>query len=154
MMFSFLSTRLDLDRCFAGVAPGCAEIFLHPELDGSYRGPGFLPERTVRSYWPASAVQGRSMFEPADYHVAANLAEEFGRRRFMEWWTAEGDVAEAFEASFGVDVGTWNLRRIAAFVTVARPGPGVSEAGLMGGALLLAFSSIIAGLWSRRRRVA
>lgn len=148
-----LLTRVDYDRCFAGVAEGCAEMFLHPEL--GYSAPrGFPSARGARPHWPASAVQRRSLFEPADYHVVADLAEEFGRERFAEWWTAEGDVAAAFETSFGVDVGTWYLRRVSRFVTISRPGPGVSEAGLMGGLLLLALSSMVAGLWSRRRRVA
>ena len=154
LAFGYLPTRMDYDRCFAGVTMGCAEMFVHPALVNAFDGPGSVSGRTARSHWPASAVQGRSIFEPADYHVAADLAEEFGRERFRRWWVAEGDVAEAFEASFGVDVGTWNLRRIGGFVTISRPGPSVSQAGFVGGVLLLALSSIIAGLWARRRRVA
>lgn len=154
LAFGDLLSRVDYDRCFAGVAQGCAEMFLHPALAAGSDPRSSSAARTVRPHWPASAVQRRSLFEPADYHVAADLVEEFGRERFAAWWTAEGDVAAAFEASFGVDVGTWYLRRVSGFVAISRPGPGVSEAGLMGGLLLLAFSSMVAGLWSRRRRVA
>ena len=151
--FGYVMTRVDYDRCFAGVAEGCAQLFLRPELE-NYRGPGVLPTAKARTLAPAQAMQGSSAFEPADFHVVADMAQDFGRERFLAWWTADGDVAEAFQASFGEDLGSWNLRRISRFIPITKPGPAVSQAGLLGGALLLAFASIIAGLWARRRRVA
>jgi len=143
----------DHDRCFAGLAAGCAQIFLHPGWT-DYGGSGGRLRTGSSPHAPASAVQQRSVFEPADYHVVADLAAEFGPERFMAWWTADGNVADAFQASFGVNVGTWNLRRIGDFLTIAKPGPGVTRSGVLGAVLILALSAIVAGLWARRRQVA
>jgi hypothetical protein len=87
-------------------------------------------------------------------HTVANLAQEFGPERFNQWWTADGDVADAFEASFGLDLGSWTLGEISKDMEITKPGPGVAWSGLLGALLIMTLSSVIAGMWAIRRRVA
>lgn len=145
--------RLSEDRCFYGIAEGCAEMFLQPRLR-AYSGLAAQTRADILERSPVSATQEGSLFEPADYHVVADLAEEFGPDRFQQWWTADGDVLDAFAASFGVDAGAWNLDRISSFVEIGEPGPVVSRAGMLASLLLISAASALAGAWALRRRVA
>jgi len=144
-----------VERCLAGKADGCASVLMRPTDPWASRFWSNNPDwTTLLSSTPVSAVQVRSIFEPADRFVAADLIREFGADRFRQWWTADGDPAQAFEEAFGVDPGEWYLARISQLVTIQAAGPGVTPNGLAGTVLLLALGGVVAGAWARSRRVA
>lgn len=145
--------NIPMDRCFAGVVEGCADLFLNPPRLGWFGDYEYGIDQAVRNS-PLSAVGVQSWFYPADQYVTADLAEQFGDARFRAWWTADGDVSAAFQAAFGTDVGSWYLQQVAEYVPISRPGPGVGGTGLLGALLLLTLSTVLAGGWARRRRVA
>jgi len=149
----FSTLAVPMDRCFAGVVEGCADLFLHPVESGGPRAYAGASSSLVETS-AVSAVQESSYFQPLDQFVAADLADQFGDARFRAWWTADDDVGDAFRAAFGVDVGTWYLHRIGALVPISRPGPAVGGSGLLGGLLLLALSTVLAAGWARKRRIA
>lgn len=144
-----------VERCLSGRADGCAAVLMRPSNPWASRfwryGAEWAP---LFAATPLSAVQEQSIFEPADRHVAADLVAEFGADRFRQWWTADGDPAQAFEEAFGVDPGEWYLARISQLVTIRAAGPGVTPNGLAGTVLLLALGGVVAGAWARSRRVA
>jgi len=148
------------EQCLAGLAEGCAALFLWPGGDPrGYWGIGFVyragPDfRELFGSTPLSAVQGESLLEPADRHVAADLVSEFGEDRFRRFWTAGGATDVAFQDAFGVDPGTWYARRVAKLVTISEPGPGVAWNGALGALALLALGTLAGSAWARRRSVA
>ena len=144
------------EQCFAGLSEGCAKLFLSPgselSLHASDEDWSELPE--VLAATPLSAVNGYSSMQPADYHVVADLVEEFGAERFERWWTADGSAEEAFRAAFGVPAGEWYAERVARLIEVTGPGPSLRANGLAGAFLILALAAVVGGAWARRRRVA
>jgi hypothetical protein len=153
MNIRYEGMAIPMDRCFAGAADACAQLFLEPRAPSYYNVTAEMMASVIANT-PLSAHGRTSFFYPADQFVAADLAAEFGEARFRQWWTADGDVSDAFRAAFGVDLGAWNLRRVGSYLTISRPGPGVSIAGLLGVFLLLMLSTVLASGWARRRRVA
>jgi hypothetical protein len=140
-------------QCFAGVAAGCANLFLEPgallsRADSAYRREG--TDALIR-VTPLSAVGGYTPLEPADSHVLADLADEFGEERVRRWWIADGDPGAAFRDAFGVEPGDWYAARVARLVTIEPPGPGVTPVGLLGALLVLALGGAAGGAWAVRR---
>lgn len=137
-------------RCESGITAGCADLFLHPGSAYSwFDDAGGLPRPSE-----VSAIQTYSLDGPMDPRTVARLAQEFGPERFQRWWTAEGNLADAFQTSFGIDVGTWTLTQVRKHMEITKPGPGVAWSGLLGGLVIMTLSSVIAGMWAIRRRVA
>ena len=145
-----------LERCFAGVAEGCATLFLEPGSEASVRtfGNETSGSEVLQAATPLSAIQSSSAMWPADSHVVADLVEEFGVERFERWWTAEGSTDQAFLAAFGVPAGEWYARRVARLITVVPPGPSLRPNGLAWSVVILALAAVIGGAWARRRTVA
>jgi hypothetical protein len=143
------------EQCFAGVREGCATLFGSPSGQHSVR--YFYmrgaPEQLIATT-PLSAVQSYSAMEPADRHVAADLVAEFGEERFTRFWSADGDLDEAFVQAFGVAPGTWYAERTARLITFAPPGPRVAGVGLLGVLLIVGLATVVGGGWAGRRRVA
>lgn len=142
------------EQCFAGIAEGCATLLLRPGAPWSRYGFGVGAADFLDGTTPLSAIQQRSILEPADNHVAADLLQQFGEERFRRFWTADGDLAAAFQDAFGVGAGEWYRDRASRLVTLQRPGPRVTFRGVTVALLLLSLSAVIAGGWARRRRVA
>lgn len=151
-----LSRRLGIDRqrCFAGAKDGCANVFARAGINSYYSPWGNYRLADALKETPVSAVQQRSILEPADQRVAADLAAQFGEERFRAWWTAEGSVEEAFQDAFGTDAGSWYQARVAKLIPVARRGPAPTGTGLLGVLLLLGLGMTVGGAWSRGRTVA
>jgi len=148
----YSESMIPLAQCASGYPAGCAEIFLYPAR-GFAR---FSDARGLPSPSPVSATQAYSYsyVGSMDTRSIARLAQEFGPERFQRWWTADGDVADAFQASFGLDVGSWTLGEISKNTEITKAGPGVAGSGLLGGLLIVTLSGVIAGMWAIRRRVA
>lgn len=144
------------EQCFAGVAQGCATLFLEPGSAASVGNYGLQRSDATEpiATTPLSAVQSYSAMYPSDQHVVADLVEEFGAERFHRWWTADGPTDEAFLAAFGVPAGEWYGRRVALLVQVTKPGPSPSPNGWAGAVLILTLAAALAGAWARGRRVA
>ncbi|NJD18881.1 MAG: hypothetical protein FIA95_06310 [Gemmatimonadetes bacterium] len=147
---------LALERCFAGVPEGCARGLLEPREQSRrlYSYSRQADPADLIGITPVSAVQASTSLEPADRHVLADLAEEFGEEPVRRWWTAEGQPDAAFHDAFGVEIGTWYGARVRKLVTVTEPGPGMAPIGLLGAFLILALGNLLGGLWATRRRVA
>jgi hypothetical protein len=147
---------LPTEQCFAGVAAGCADLFLEPgallsRYDYRYRRGG---TDALRKATPLSAMGGYTPLEPADAHVLADLADEFGEERVRRWWVSDGDPAAAFRDAFGIEAGAWYAARVARLVTIDPPGPGVTPMGFLGVLLVLAVGGAAGGAWAVCRRVA
>ncbi|HSW30383.1 MAG TPA: hypothetical protein VLH75_12940 [Longimicrobiales bacterium] len=143
------------ERCFAGLEDACATLFLAPSDEGSvgplyrrYAPVGFLAST------PLSAALTSTPLEPADRHVLADLAAEFGEERVRRWWAADGDPGAAFRDAFGVEPGAWYAARVSRLVRIAEPGPGVTLNGIVGAFLILTLGTLVGSAWARRRSVA
>ncbi|MDP2955204.1 MAG: hypothetical protein Q8N53_02180 [Longimicrobiales bacterium] len=145
---------LAMEQCFAGVADGCATLFLNPSGQSSIRYLDYRRAPELLDSTPLSAVQSSSAFEPADRHVLADLVAEFGEERFARWWASDGTTGSAFQDAFGVDAGGWYGSRVAELVKVSEPGPRVALSGIGGVFLFLALATLAGGAWAGRRRVA
>jgi hypothetical protein len=146
---------LAYQQCFAGVREGCARLLLEPGTEASswyFSGSGNVAD--LLGTTPLSAVLEMTPLEPADFHVLADLAAEFGEAQVRRWWTADGPTEAAFREAFGVDAGAWYAARVAKLVKVAEPGPGVALSGLLGAVLFVALGSLVGSAWAHRRRVA
>jgi len=146
LQYGASASFLARERCLAGAADGCAMLFLAPE-GGDYAtlidAPSWI---TVRSYF--------SPFRSDDDYILWDLEREFGPDRFSRFWTSDAGVEEAFEAAFGLPVGAWMARWVEAHIGRIQRGSAPARAAYPGTMVALALSTIIAGLWSRRRRVA
>ena len=148
--FTFLGnhTSLQVTRCLAGESGSCAELF--ENADGTYLLTPRQVEIARRS--PATGVGTRFGFPlwfDDQVYIVADLEEEFGTEAFRAFWTSERPVAEAFEAAFGVDMGTWMVSWVHRTMGVDRPGPGLPRSASTGAALTV---GVLLGIaWLRRR---
>jgi hypothetical protein len=152
-LFGSSGRFLARERCLAGVVDGCAMLFLTP-----YGAGGSLDDRGVGILnSPVSWSDVGSYYSPFgrdDDYLLWDLEREFGPDRFGRFWTSEAGVGEAFQAAFGEPVGEWMARWVATHIGHIQRGAGPAKAAYPGTMALLLFSTLVAGLWARRRRVA
>jgi len=146
--------NLTVSQCLAGVTEGCARLLTHPADVIWWYGSGSRTRQATVMHSPLSAVQGETFLAPVDAHAVADMARDFGEARVQAFWHANGDVAQAFRAAFGEDVGAWNLERLRPMMGVRTAGPMPTLAGLLGGMLVVSLCAAVAGWWASRRRVA
>ena len=88
-----------------------------------------------------------------DAYLISDLELEFGTEAMRSFWTSELEVPEAFEASFGVEMGEW----VYSWVTQMRPtrtaGPSVPGRDLWLSLLMVSAMGWIATATSFRRRL-
>lgn len=150
--FFLVDRSLTAERCTAGSAEACLQKLLDPwrdlittvPVDAALHGPvqGFIPSGEM----PPLGNSGR--------YLVADLEAQFGPQRFRAFWTSNAEVPQAFEAAFGVPMDEWALSWVSDNLGLTRAGPSLPRPDALGGILLLALCAIVAGAWTRRRRVA
>lgn len=137
-----------LDRCAAGFADDCAGIFLRP---GDH---DFLTatESQEARLSPAISIRQRIWsFRGEGRFLLFDLEEEFGQDAFRDFWTSELQVADAFEAAFGVELEVWLVSWVGRVLRIDKPGPGLTRAATFGGILTMVLFTGIAHARTRKR---
>jgi hypothetical protein len=152
-MLTLTRDNLSLDRCWIGAEAGCGELVEHPR-PASFSGdayPELVSYLILRT--GLSAVDEPSVPGPFTYHLAADLARQFGDDRFEGFWKTDEPFQDGFLEAFGTDLDGWALQRASTYLDVSRPGPDVTLDAKISTLLILALSAIIGGAWAGRRRV-
>lgn len=143
---------VDVDRCITGDVAACAHL-----LTPRHLGRGLNPQyQAVVSATPLTHVDGsrrRSDLAFLEAYILAQLEDEFGSDRFLDFWTSEQSFEDAFEDAFGVETGVWMSRWVNQWLGEYPAGPAPTRSAGLGSVLLISLCAGFAGLWARRRKV-
>lgn len=139
-------------RCLAGHEDACATTVLSAAPSARF---GDADYEYIEANSPlthnARAGSGR-LFGFADQYLLADLEGDAGPEAFARFWTSDDEVPEAFEAAFGVDLGSWVREWAQEEAGVYEAGPGLGAGtGLASLLTLLALAGAACFVGMRRR---
>jgi hypothetical protein len=92
------------------------------------------------------------VFGPNDARMLSDLETEFGTDAFTRFWSSDREVPEAFQAAFGIELGSWVLAWVDDEIGLERAGPlPGSRAVLLSLLALMALGAAASGISTRRR---
>jgi hypothetical protein len=145
---------VEIDECLTGDAEACAAVLLDPRDERTLLGQSQeIVRRSPVMSLGQSSLFGQNRFRDEGF-LLADLEKEFGAEAFTRFWTSAAEMPVAFEAAFGVDLGTWAVTWVDAVMGVEPPGPGLPRSASSGSMLAVGLLLGIAFVRARKQKVA
>ena len=142
--------QLVVAGCLAGRAEACAQALTDPAVLASRSRDALLVANSPMSHMAGGAF---TPFARRSAFLLFELEAQYGPAAFARFWTSEASVPEAFEGSFGVELGAWVLGWAEEEIGLFRAGPTPTAATVGWSLVALMILSGLASATAMQRRV-